>query len=102
MTISARIERVRADDLLDDTPPAERSPKRGVSARRQLTGLALAVIALPLLTLLLDAARDSLSLETVVLLYLLAVVVVALVGGIVVAAVTAVAAALLINYFFTT
>ena len=100
MTISARIERVRADDLLDDSAPAERTPRRGVSGRRRLAGLAMAMVALPLLTLALEASRDSLSLETVVLLYLLAVVVVAMVGGIVVAAVSAVAAALLINYFF--
>jgi two-component system sensor histidine kinase KdpD len=100
MSISARIDRVRADDLLDDSPPAERGPRRGVSGRRQLAGLALAVVGLPLLTLALEASRDSLSLESVVLLYLLAAVVVAMVGGVVVAAAAAVAAALLINYFF--
>ena len=100
MSISSRIERVRPEDLLDDSEPGPRLPALAVSGRRRLAGLALASITLPLLTVLLDAARDSLSLETVVLLYLLAVVLVALVGGIVVAVPGAVAAALLINYFF--
>jgi two-component system, OmpR family, sensor histidine kinase KdpD len=100
MTISSRIERVRPEDLLDDGEPVERLPRLAVSARRQLAGLGLAVVALSLLTLLLDTARSSVSLETVVLAYLLAVLVVALVGGVIVAIATALAAALLINFFF--
>ena len=56
----------------------------GLSRRRQLAGLALALVALPLLTLLLDALDDQLSLDGQVLLYLLAVVLIALVGGVVV------------------
>jgi two-component system sensor histidine kinase KdpD len=100
MSISARIERVRADDLIDDQTPTERKPRRWLSVRRQLSGLALAVVGLPLLTLLLDAARETVSLESVVLVYLLAVVAVALVGGVAVALLAAVASALLINFFF--
>jgi two-component system sensor histidine kinase KdpD len=100
MSISSRIERVRPEDLLDDAEPGERLPRLAVSARRQLTGLALAVLALPLVTLLLDASQPSVSLETVVLVYLLAVVAVAMVGGVLVAIAAAVAAALLINFFF--
>ncbi|NUT54440.1 MAG: DUF4118 domain-containing protein, partial [Thermoleophilia bacterium] len=100
MSISSRIERVRPEDLLDDAEPRERLPRLAVGRRRQLAGLALAVLALPLVTLMLDAAGSSLSLETVVLVFLLAVVLIALVGGIVVAVGAAVAAALLINYFF--
>jgi hypothetical protein len=100
MSISSRIERVRAEDLLDDSEPTERAVRRGVSGRRQLAGLALGVLGLPLLTLLLDTARGSLSLESVVLLYLLAVVALAVVGGVVIAVLGAVAAAVLINFFF--
>ena len=55
---------------------------------------------LPLLTLLLDATRESMSLDGQVLVYLLAVVVLAIVGGVIVGVVSAIAAALLINYFF--
>ena len=100
MSISSRIERVRPEDLLDDTEPGPRLPALAVSGRRQLAGVALAAVALPLLTLLIDAARSSVSLETIVLLYLLVVVVVAMVGGVIAAVLGAVAAALLINFFF--
>jgi K+-sensing histidine kinase KdpD len=100
MSISARIEHVRADDLLDEPVPSERAPGPGISRRRQLGGVVLAATALPLLTLLLTDIRDALSLEGQVLLYLLVAVLVALVGGLVVALLTAVAGALLINYYF--
>jgi K+-sensing histidine kinase KdpD len=100
VSISARIQHVRAEDLLDEPVPTARAPGPGFSRRRRLTALAVAVGGLPLLTLLLIATRDTLSLEGQVLLYLLAVVVVALVGGILVALPTAVVAALLINYYF--
>src|SRR5215217_3453535 len=98
--ISSRIERVRAEDLLDEPVPSTRAPRQGLSRRRQLGGLALAVAGLPLVTLLLDAARESLSLESVVLLYLLAVLAVAMLGGVAVALLAAVASALLINFYF--
>ena len=100
MSISARIEHVRSEDLLDDAVPTERAPATGISRRRQLAGVALASVGLPLLTLLLKQATDTLSLEGEVLLYLLAVVAIALVGGLVVALVSAVVAAGLINYYF--
>jgi two-component system sensor histidine kinase KdpD len=99
-SISSQIERVRAEDLVDEPVPSKRAPRQGLSRRRQLSGLALAVLGLPLVTLLLDAARESLSLESVVLLYLLAVLAVALLGGVAVALLAAVASALLINYYF--
>jgi len=100
MSISSRIERVRPEDLLDETEPGPRLPALAVSGRRQLAGLALAAVALPLLTLLIDATRSSVSLETIVLVYLLVVVLVAMVGGVIAAVLGAVAAALLINFFF--
>jgi K+-sensing histidine kinase KdpD len=71
-----------------------------LSRRRQLSGLALALTGLPLLTLVLDGATDALSLEGEVLLYLLVVVLIAVIGGVAVALASAVAGALLINYFF--
>jgi len=99
-SISSRIERVRAEDLVDEPAPSKRAPRKGLSRRRQLSGLALALAGLPLVTLLLDAARESLSLESVVLLYLLAVLAVALLGGVAVALLAAAASALLINFYF--
>jgi len=99
MSISARIERVRDEDLLDEQVPTAQV-QRGLGRRRQLAGLSVAVAALPLLTLALTWLGDDLSLEGQVLLYLLVVVLVALVGGIAVALLSAVAAALLINYWF--
>jgi two-component system sensor histidine kinase KdpD len=99
-SVSSRIERVRAEDLIDEPVPSKHAPRRGLGRRRQLGGLALAVAGLPLATLLLAAARESLSLESVVLLYLLAVLAVALLGGVAVALLAAVASALLINFYF--
>src|SRR4051812_2737313 len=100
MSISARLEYVRDEDLLDDTEPRGRREAAGGGRRRQVTGGALAVIGLPLLTLLPKQLTHTLSLEGQVLLYLLAVVVIAVVGGLAVALLTAVAAAALINYYF--
>src|SRR4051794_41973327 len=81
MSISSRIEYVPSNDLLEDPVPASRAPATGLGRRRQLAGLALALVSLPLLTLLLTSIDDSLSLEGEVLLYLLAVVIVAGGGG---------------------
>lgn len=91
---------IRSEDLLDDDVPPPTAAGPGRSRRRQLWALLLAAIALPLLTLLLDAFDDRLALDGQVLLYLLLVVIVALVGGPFPAIASAVAAALLINYFF--
>jgi two-component system sensor histidine kinase KdpD len=98
--VSTEITYVRSEDLLDDSVSQRVARTLGLSRRRQLSGLGLALIALPLITLLLQATEDWLSLDGQVLLYLLVVVVVALVGGAVAALISAVAAALLINYFF--
>ena len=94
------ITHVRAEDLLDEAAPKSRSPRLGLTRRRQLTGLAFAVVLLALLTLLLDALEGVLSLDGQVLLYLVAVIAIAVVGGIVVGIASGVAAALLINFFF--
>ena len=98
MSISSRIERVRAEDLLEEEQPTQRAVRGGVGARRRAAGLVVGLLGLPLLTLVLD--HSSVSLESVVLLYLVVVVAMAAIGGLPVAIAGAVAAAMLINYFF--
>jgi K+-sensing histidine kinase KdpD len=100
MSTTEPITHVRSEDLLAEPLRRESGVPRGLGRRRQLTGLAVAVLGLPVLTLALHALRSSLSLESQVLLYLLAVVLVAVIGGMAVALASAVAAAFLINYFF--
>jgi two-component system, OmpR family, sensor histidine kinase KdpD len=74
--------------------------RRTLSVRRQVAGAALGVLLLPLLTLAMAAARDTLDLQTVLLLYLLTVVSVAAVGGAWPALAASVAAFLLANWYF--
>jgi two-component system, OmpR family, sensor histidine kinase KdpD len=73
----------------------------GLTRRRRLAGLALAVAGLPLLTLLLANLRGQLSLTSDILLFLVAVVAVALAGGLYPALFAAVFGSLLLNYYFT-
>ena len=73
----------------------------GVARIRTLAGFGLAIVGLPLLTLLLANLRDQLSLAGDILLFLVAVVVVALAGGLYPALLAAVAGSLLLNYYFT-
>ena len=68
--------------------------------RRVAAAWVVLLVGLPLLTVCLLAVRDTISLESALLIYLLAVVVVALLGGVVPGLVAAVAADLLANYFF--
>jgi two-component system sensor histidine kinase KdpD len=75
---------------------AERLP-----ARRLASGLLLALVGLPLLTVALTSLRSQVDLPSALLLYLLLVVVVAVVGGFVPAAAAAVGAFLLANWYFT-
>jgi two-component system, OmpR family, sensor histidine kinase KdpD len=100
VTTTENITRVRADDLLADPIAPPHAPVGGLGRRRHVTGAVVALLGLPLLSLLLDSTRETFSLEGQVLLYLLAVVVVAVIGGMAVAVATAVAAAFLINYYF--
>ncbi|HTC69997.1 MAG TPA: DUF4118 domain-containing protein [Acidothermaceae bacterium] len=74
---------------------------RGLTLRRRLTGAALGVVLLPLLTLLLANTRSSFNLSSDLLGYLIGVVAVALVGGLYAALATAIVSSLLINYYFT-
>jgi two-component system sensor histidine kinase KdpD len=80
---------------------ALRTQPSGISARRRVLAVIIAIVSLPLLTLLLATLRDELSLPSVLLLYLLVVVAVATVGGFLPAFATAVAGFLLANYYFT-
>ena len=91
---------LRSEDLLDESVPERLARRFRLTRRRQIAGLVLAVLLLPLLTLALHAFEDELALDAQVLLYLLAVVLIAIVGGLLVAIGSAIASALLINYFF--
>ncbi|GAA1820932.1 sensor histidine kinase KdpD [Planosporangium flavigriseum] len=72
----------------------------GLTRGRQLAGLALAVVGLPLLTLLLDRVRADLSMAGEILSYLLAVLAVGLVGGILPSLFAAALGALLVDWYF--
>ncbi|WP_155371348.1 DUF4118 domain-containing protein [Catellatospora vulcania] len=81
--------------------PAFGGGMSALSPRRRMAGFALAVAGLPLLTLVLYALRDDLTLASDILLYLAMVIAVALVGGLWPALLAAVAASVLLNFFFT-
>src|SRR5215475_7130238 len=72
-----------------------------VGARRALTGVLVAAVGLPLLTLLLALARHHLSLTDDLLIYLVAVVALAVIGGFWPAVLGAASASLLLNWYFT-
>ena len=72
-----------------------------VGARRALTGMIVAAVGLPLLTLLLALARNHLSLTDDLLIYLVAVVALAVIGGFWPAVLGAASASLLLNWYFT-
>ncbi|MEV0133163.1 ATP-binding protein, partial [Dactylosporangium sp. NPDC050688] len=72
----------------------------GLSRRRRLSGLLLAVLGLPLLTAGLDALRGELTLPSDILAYLMLTVAVALLGGLWPALLAAVGSFLLLNYTF--
>ena len=71
------------------------------SPRRRILAWTLAILAPPLLTLLLANLRDTLTLPSDLLMFLLIVVVVAALGGFVPAFVCAITGFLLANWFFT-
>ncbi|HTL85911.1 MAG TPA: ATP-binding protein [Acidimicrobiia bacterium] len=86
-----------------ESPAGERrlGSRSAVSTRRRLAGWSVAVIGLPLLTILLTHMRASVGLPSVLLLYLSLVVAVAAIGGTGPAIAAAVAAFLLANWYFT-
>ena len=73
----------------------------GLSTRRQLISAAAAVIALSLLTAILQARSDDVSLTIVFLLYLGVVVALAAAGGPLVGVCAAIVAFLVVNWYFT-
>jgi two-component system, OmpR family, sensor histidine kinase KdpD len=83
------------------SPRSPATPAGGLTGRRQIAGALLAVVGLPLLTLLLWVLRAHLDLSNDLLIYLVAVVAVTVVGGFWPAVFAAVAASLLLNWFFT-
>jgi two-component system sensor histidine kinase KdpD len=78
----------------------ERRQSRRTSWFRRATGLVLAAVSMPLLTLILTSARTNLSLSTEFLCYLVLVLALATWGGVVAGLVSAVAASALENYYF--
>ena len=82
--------------------PARRRP-RGValSPRRRVLAWTLAILAPPLLTLILANVRETLTLPSDLLAFLLVVVIVAALGGFVPAFVCAITGFLLANWYFT-
>ncbi len=72
-----------------------------IGVRRRLAGVLLAAVLLPLLTVVLAAARAHLNLADFVLVYLVAVVAITVIGGFWPAVLAAVAASLLLNWYFT-
>jgi two-component system sensor histidine kinase KdpD len=72
-----------------------------IGVRRRVGGALLAAALLPLLTLVLTAARPHLDLADDLLIYLVTVVTITVVGGFWPAVLAAVAASLLLNWYFT-
>jgi two-component system sensor histidine kinase KdpD len=81
--------------------PAVKPVLSPLPRRRQLWGLVIAAVGLPVLTLLFANARDTFSLTTVLLVYLVLAMLVAVVGGLLPALAAGLAAFLLANWFFT-
>jgi two-component system sensor histidine kinase KdpD len=73
----------------------------GLPLRRQLLGLASAVLGIPVLTAVLVPVRSDLAVETVLLLYLLLVVATAAIGGVGPALLASLAAIGVVNWWFT-
>lgn len=73
----------------------------GVARGRQVIGLILVGVGLPLVTMVLLAAREEMALGSVLLVYLLAVVVVSAIGGLVPGLAAAVVSFTFANWFFT-
>ena len=89
----------------DGEEPARAGKRRrfslGLSPQRQAAAALFALVALPILTVVLTRARGSLAVGSDLLLYLLLVVVIAALGGAWVASAAAVVAFILVNWFLT-
>ncbi len=73
----------------------------GLTVRRRIIGAVVALVGLPLLTVLLRSIHAELNLTSEILIYLLAVVGVALIGGFYPAMLAAILGTVLLNYYFT-
>jgi two-component system sensor histidine kinase KdpD len=86
-------------------PTANRGPRTrlslGLSRRRQMLGLAIALTTLPAMTIVLTQTRENVSFSSALILFLLLVVVIAAVGGAWVGIASAIVAFLLVNWYFT-
>ena len=91
------------DDVEREAVEAARRRPRGavLSPRRRIVAWTLAILAPPLLTLVLANVRETLTLPSDLLMFLLIVVVVAALGGFVPAFVCAITGFLLANWYFT-
>ena len=78
-----------------------RATREGLSPGRRTAGFVLALVGLPVLTVLLLAVQQQISLPTDILAFLLMVIAVAIVGGLAPALFAAVVGFLLLNYWFT-
>jgi two-component system, OmpR family, sensor histidine kinase KdpD len=104
VTVTARSGSIDVHMVTHEHSAAGRTLPRlsaGLPARRQLAGAVLALVLLPVVTVVLALLRDSLNLTSDVLVFTVVIVAVALVGGLWSALAAAVAASLLLNYFFT-
>ncbi len=91
---------LRSEDLLDESVPERLARRFRLSRRRQITGLVLAVLLLPLLTWHCTPSRTSSTSTPRRCSTCSPSSLIAIVGGLLVAIGSAVASALLINYFF--
>jgi two-component system sensor histidine kinase KdpD len=98
--ISSDPERESVEEERTETP--RRRPRGAVlSPRRRLVAWTLAILAPPILTLVLANVRETLTLPSDLLAFLLVVVVVAALGGFVPAFVCAISGFLFANWYFT-
>jgi K+-sensing histidine kinase KdpD len=97
----ALTQQVVAKDRSRDPASALPAVSGGVPVGRQIAGVAVVIIGLPVLTTVLVGDRDSLPLATPVLLVLLIVVLAAVLGGVRVGLPAALAGGLILNWFFT-
>ena len=92
---------ISQDPTATDTGLPRRRRPAALPPRRQVLGLALAVVGAPLLTYVLSHLRDHVGLPSILLLYLLLVIAVSAVGGLWPALAAAVGGFLLVNWYFT-
>lgn len=106
----ARASAGRLDLHVIDTAPASQPARRATTLRRtpvsrlpawrQLLGLGLAAVGLPLITVLFVHLRDSLGFASIGFFYLLAVVVIGAIGGAWASAAAALIGFVLLNWYF--